>query len=115
MNQGLFTTLFGNNPRNNILEYFLEARELDHAASDIIQELKMNKATTYATIHALQEEELITPTRTIGKTTLYTLAHNNKTALLKQTFTSIIEQELNPEKRRATSNNIEEAKTQLNQ
>ncbi|MBI3033476.1 hypothetical protein HYY69_08435 [Candidatus Woesearchaeota archaeon] len=70
---GYFCELFGATPRNRILEFFLEMRELDFAMSDIIQETGLNKATAYNTMEELVKHQIIIPTRTVGKTQLYKL------------------------------------------
>lgn len=68
---GVFCEIYGTTPRNRILEFFLEGRELDFGIGDVAAEIEMNRATCYNTMKELLEEGLIIPTRKIGKTQLY--------------------------------------------
>ena len=70
---GEFCTVFGATPRNRILEFFLEMRELDLAIGDVAEEIGLNKATTYNTVEVLIKEDFIVQTRKVGKVQLYKL------------------------------------------
>jgi len=70
---GVFCEIYGTTPRNRILEFFLEGRELDFGIGDVAAETGMNRATCYNTMEDLLQEGLIVPTRKIGKTQLYKL------------------------------------------
>lgn len=50
---GEFCNVFGINPRNQIIEFLLETRELDYSIGDIARETQLNRATTYNTISEL--------------------------------------------------------------
>ena len=73
MEEGGFCKVFGATPRNRILEFFLEMRELDLAIGDVAEEIGLNKATTYNTVEQLIKEDFIVPTRKVGKVQLYRL------------------------------------------
>lgn len=70
---GEFATMFGATPRNRILEFFLEMRELDFSVGDIARETGLNRATTYNTIEELSKLNLIKPTRKVSGAQLYQL------------------------------------------
>ncbi|MBI4141337.1 hypothetical protein HY484_00250 [Candidatus Woesearchaeota archaeon] len=70
---------FGDTPRNQLLEFFLEMRSTDFGIADITKELKMNKATAYNTAKELINRKIIVPCRIIGKTQTYKL---NKDSIL---------------------------------
>ncbi len=88
---GYFCELFGATPRNRILEFFLEMRELDFAMCDVIEETGLNKATAYSTMEELVKYQIIIPTRKVGKTQLYKLNINrDDVQLLIEIFNKIL-------------------------
>ena len=88
---GEFCNIFGATPRNRILEFFLEMRELDLAIGDVAEEIGLNKATTYNTVEELIEEEFIVPTRKVGKIQLYRLnIPKPEVKLLIATFNNVL-------------------------
>ena len=54
---GAFCILFGATPRNRIIEFFLESRDLDYSIRDIVKETGLNRATTYNTMKSLIKEK----------------------------------------------------------
>lgn len=44
---GEFVRIFEMSPRNIVLEFFLEIRDLDFAIGDVAKETKLNRATAY--------------------------------------------------------------------
>ena len=70
---GTFCEIFGCNPRNRILEFFLEMRELDFSIGDVAKETGLNRATTYNTMEGLIREGYILPTRKVSGGQLYNL------------------------------------------
>ena len=70
---GELCKIFGITPRNRILEFFLEMRELDFGIGDVARETGLNRATTYNTVEELIRQEIIVPTRKLGNTQLYKL------------------------------------------
>ncbi len=72
-NSTMFMDVVGYNPRNMVLEYFLETRVLDVAASDIVEVYRLSKGTVYSLITEFVKHKIIIPTRVVGNTQLYKL------------------------------------------
>lgn len=70
---GEFCNIFGVNPRNRVLEFLLETRELDFGVGDIARETGLNRATTYNVMGELIENKYLTCSRKISGTQLYRL------------------------------------------
>ena len=70
---GEFCEIFGVTPRNRVIEFFLEGREMDFSIGDVAKEIGMNRATTYNTIEELIQEGYIIPTRKVSGGQLYKL------------------------------------------
>ena len=70
---GVFCEIFGETPRNKIIEFLLETRELDYSIGDIAKEVKLNRATTYNVMEGLIEEKIVVPTRKVSNGQLYKL------------------------------------------
>tara|TARA_Y100000310_G_scaffold285479_1_gene308953 strand:+ start:514 stop:834 length:321 start_codon:yes stop_codon:yes gene_type:complete len=79
---GEFCNIFGTNPRNRILEFFLEGRELDFALGDVAKETGLNRATAYNKLAELIEEGYLIPTRKISGGQLYKLNKQKKEVML---------------------------------
>ncbi len=73
MTIGTFCELFGATPRNRILEFFLEMRELDFSCGDIAEETDLPRATVYKTVDKLTRRRYLLPTRQVSGVQLYTL------------------------------------------
>ncbi|MDP4012465.1 MAG: hypothetical protein Q8R00_02565 [Candidatus Nanoarchaeia archaeon] len=94
-NYGNFCELFGVNPRNIILEFFLEMRDLDFAISDVAEETGLNRATTYNTIEELIEKKYFVPTRKIAGAQLYKLnKEKSEVKLLIKIFNLVLDKTL---------------------
>ncbi len=70
---GMFTRVFGDSPRNLILEFFLELRELDFPISTIARETGLKRATAYNTMEELISKKFAVPTRKLSGSQLYKL------------------------------------------
>ncbi len=70
---GDFCEMFGATPRNRIVEFFLEIRELDFAIGDVAKETGLNRATTYNTIEGLLAQKVLIPSRKVSGGQLYKL------------------------------------------
>ena len=70
---GEFCEIFGVTPRNRVIEFFLEGREIDFSIGDVAREIGMNRATTYNTMEGLIEEGYLVPTRKVSGGQLYKL------------------------------------------
>lgn len=75
---GIFAETLGVNPRNAMIEYFVDIPTLDHSLGDIAREYGLNKATAYNTARELLAEGLIVPTRKVGRTQLYKLSESKQ-------------------------------------
>jgi len=73
---GDFCEIFGVTPRNRILEFFLSLDGLDFTISDIAEEVRLNRATTYNTMKELINDEYIILSRKVSAGQLYKLNKN---------------------------------------
>lgn len=73
---GEFCKVFGDTPRNRILEFLLAGRELDFGIGDVAKETGLNRATAYNTMEELIHDGFVVPTRKLGNTQLYKLNKN---------------------------------------
>ena len=73
----LFIELFGDSPTIKVLDYLLTERELDFSISDMARNAGIGRATLYRIWDELIRNQIIIPTRTIGKSKLYKLNINN--------------------------------------
>jgi len=90
-NEGIFCEVFGINPRNHIIEFFLEMRNTDYGIGDVARLLKMNKATTYNIARVLIKQKILLPKRTIGKTQTYVLNKEDiRVKTLMKTFDNLL-------------------------
>ncbi|MBI2499564.1 hypothetical protein HYV88_04960 [Candidatus Woesearchaeota archaeon] len=68
-----FVEIFGITPKNRIIEFFLEMRELDFSIGDVANETGLSRATTYNTAKELIKNKIILPTRKLRGIQLYRL------------------------------------------
>lgn len=88
---GTYCKIFGINPRNRIIEFFLEGLGLDFSIGDIAKETGLNRATTYNTIKKLLKEKIIMPTRKVSGSQLYGFSPENMdTYIMIQAFDLIL-------------------------
>lgn len=73
----LFIEFMGDSPTIRILDYLLTERDLDFSITDIAKNSKIGRATLYRIWDSLIKNEIITPTRVIGKAKLYKLNKDN--------------------------------------
>ena len=73
----LFIELFGESPTIKVLDYLLTERELDFSISDMARNAGIGRATLYRIWEQLIKNEIIMPTRVIGKSQLYKLNVGN--------------------------------------
>ncbi|MBU2589846.1 MAG: winged helix-turn-helix domain-containing protein [Nanoarchaeota archaeon] len=74
---GTFCKIYGENIRNQILEYMLENQDLDFAVGDMAKELNISRPKAYEIIKTFENEGYINKSRVIGKTQLYILNKEN--------------------------------------
>ena len=75
--KSLFIELFGDSPTIRVLDYLLTERKLDFSISDMARNAEIGRATLYRIWDELVRNEIIIPTRTIGKSKLYKLNLQN--------------------------------------
>ena len=93
-----FCNIFGITPRNRILEFFLEGRELDFSIGDIVAVTKLNRATTYNTISELIKEDFVIESRKSANAQLYKININKgEVNLLMRIFNLILNNIVNKE------------------
>jgi DNA-binding IclR family transcriptional regulator len=73
----LFLEKVADTPALRILEYFLEARETDHAVSDVIAGCAISRSTFYGAWPRLLQNEYVVQSRVVGKTKLFKLHERN--------------------------------------
>ena len=93
--KSLFTELFGDSPTIKVLDFLLTERELDFSISDMARNSGIGRATLYRIWEQLIKNEIILPTRVIGKSQLYKLnAANPKIKKLIEIDDMLILEEL---------------------
>ncbi|MCG2719291.1 MAG: helix-turn-helix domain-containing protein, partial [Nanoarchaeota archaeon] len=107
---GTFCKIYGENIRNQILEYMLENQELDFAVGDMAKELNISRPKAYELIKTFENEGYINKSRVIGKTQLYILnKENNIVKLFLRDFKECLK--LVAEEYSEDEQNIEEYRT----
>ena len=93
---GAFCEVFGIAPKNRILEFFLEMRELDFSIGDIAKETGLNRATAYNTMEELLKKGYIVPTRKVSGGQLYKLnGEREEVKVLIKSFNLILKEVAN--------------------
>jgi ACT domain-containing protein len=72
----------GDTPKLRILNFLLENRLFDYSKKQLIDETGISRATFYKYWGELVEHELVIPTRSFGKTTLYKI--NEKSTFIRK-------------------------------
>ena len=75
--KSLFIELFGDSPTIKVLDFLLTERELDFSISDMARNAGIGRATLYRILDELIKNEIIMPTRTVGKSKLHKLNLQN--------------------------------------
>jgi|SRR3989344_2567968 len=75
--KSLFIELFGDSPTIKVLDYLLTEKGLDFSISDIARNSSIGRATLYRIWDDLIKNQIIIPTRVIGKSKLYKLNSQN--------------------------------------
>jgi hypothetical protein len=73
-----FIGFMGDSPTIRVLDYFLTERDLDFSMTDIAENAGIGRATLYRIWDGLIENQIIVPTRKIGKAKLFKLNKSNK-------------------------------------
>lgn len=72
-----FLEAIGNNPKNKVLEFLIEGRELDYSISDIAEGSEISRVTLFRIFNTLLDKKIIVFTRRIGNAKLYKLNLEN--------------------------------------
>lgn len=84
---GNFCRLIGVTIRNRVLEFFLEAGELDYGFGDVAVELHVSRSGVFNAVRELQDEGIIKVSRRLKNKTMYVLNKDNvKTRFLIKMF-----------------------------
>ncbi len=75
--KSLFIEFMGNSPTIRVLDYLLTERDLDFSITDMAKNAGIGRSTLYRIWDDLIKNEIIIPTRIIGKAKLYKLNKNN--------------------------------------
>ena len=90
--QGEFCKIIGDTPRNRILEFFIEGREMDFGVGDVAREIGLNRLTTYSVMKELVHNEFLIQSRKVGKGQLYRLNIKKlEVTMLIQLFNNILQ------------------------
>ena len=96
MKQSLFIEFMGDSPVVKVLDYLLTERDLDFSITDMAKNAGIGRATLYRVWGTLIKNEMIIPTRIIGKAKLYKLnKSNSKIKKLIEIDDMLILEELN--------------------
>ena len=77
----LFIDFMGDSPMVRVLDYLLTERDLDFSITDLANNSGIGRSTLYRIWDSLIENNVIIPTRVIGKAKLYKLNKKNKVIL----------------------------------
>ena len=75
---GEFCKILGITPRNRIIEFFLEMKDIDYGIADVARNLEMHQATAYNVTKELIDNKILIPHRILGRTQTYILNKKNK-------------------------------------
>ncbi|MFH1072035.1 MAG: helix-turn-helix domain-containing protein [Nanoarchaeota archaeon] len=73
-----FQEFMGDSPMMKILDYLLTERELDFSITDMANNSGIGRATLYRMWNSLIQNQIIVPTRIIGKAKLFKLNMRNE-------------------------------------
>jgi predicted transcriptional regulator len=76
--QSLFIEFMGDSPTIRVLDYLLTERDLDFSITDMAKNAGIGRSTLYRIWDNLIKNNIIPPTRTIEKATLYKLNKDKK-------------------------------------
>ena len=89
---GKFCEIFGVTPRNRILEFFLEMRELDFPVGEVAKEIELPRATAYAAMEELLQRGYLITSRMVSGGQFYKLDQSKEEVqLLVQSFNFILQ------------------------
>lgn len=75
--KSLFIEFMGESPTIKVLDYLLTERDLDFSITDMAKNAGVGRTTLYRIWENLIKNEIIVPTRVIGRSRLYKLNKSN--------------------------------------
>jgi len=78
MEKSLFIEFIGDSPTVRVIDYLLTEKDLDFSITDLAMNSKISRTTLYRIWISLIKNQIIIPTRIIGKAKLFKLNKNNK-------------------------------------
>lgn len=89
--KSIFTEALGDSVRLQILEFFIEGRELDHAKQDVVDATGLSRSSIYLEWPSLERQKIIKLNRKVAKTKLYKLNMRNPVAFkLTEIFDALL-------------------------
>lgn len=93
--QSLFIEFMGDSPTIRVLDYLITERELDFSITDMAEQAGIGRATLYRIWDSLIDNNIIIPTRVIGKAKLFKLnTENPKIKKLIEIYDLLVLEEL---------------------
>jgi len=74
----LLLRCLGNSPVLQIIDFFLDNRLFDYSKNEIVENLRMGRATFFKYWGEAERMNIAKPTRKVGKSTLYKLNEKNE-------------------------------------
>ena len=74
----LFEDILGKSVETEVLQFFLEGRELDYCVTDLIEELRVDEALIVCVFNRFIKKQILVPTRIVGVRQLYTLNNDSE-------------------------------------
>ena len=75
--KSIFIEFMGDSPTMRVMDYLLGVRGLDFSITDIADDSRIGRATLYRIWNNLIKNEILVPTRRIGKAKLFKLNTSN--------------------------------------
>ena len=103
MNKSMLLEVIGDTIENRIIDFLIEGIGLDYTKKDIADNCNISRPTLYKILPKLVKEGLVKPTRTIGRSQLYSLNRENDKVkallklegfLLKKSFEEVEQQKI---------------------
>ena len=70
--------IIGDTPEHTVIDFLIEGLGIDYTKIDIARGAEISRPTLYKILRKLENEEVIMPTRIIGRSQLYTLNRKNE-------------------------------------
>ncbi len=89
---GIFCEVFGDTPRNRVIEEFLTLGKLDYPSKGIAENVTLPEKITSTIIKDLVKQGLVIPTRKVRGLQFYTFNKNNEQVkVLQKVFSQLLD------------------------